>query len=106
MTYEQVLVFHKIVQLGSFKAASNELHKTQPAISHAIKKLEEEMEVELFDRSGYRPVLTDHGKAFYERSVKILQGMQELESSPIHFETMKSLRLSLPLMAFLLYRNS
>lgn len=80
MTYEQVLVFHKIVQLGSFKAASNELHKTQPAISHAIKKLEEEMEVELFDRSGYRPVLTDHGKAFYERSVKILQGMQELES--------------------------
>ncbi len=80
MTFEQVLVFHKIVQLGSFKAASGELHKTQPAISHAIKKLEEEMEVELFDRSGYRPILTDHGKAFFERSIKILQGMQELES--------------------------
>jgi DNA-binding transcriptional LysR family regulator len=79
MTFEQVLVFHKIVQSGSFKSAAAELHKTQPAISLAIKKLEEEMEVELFDRSGYRPILTSHGRSFYERSVKVLQGMRELE---------------------------
>lgn len=80
MTFDQVLVFHKIVQSGSFKSAAAELHKTQPAISLAIKKLEEEMEVDLFDRSGYRPFLTDHGKAFYDRSLKVLQGMSELES--------------------------
>lgn len=79
MTFDQVVVFHKIVQFGSFKAAAAEVHKTQPAISLSIKKLEEEMEVELFDRSSYRPVLTEHGKAFYERSFKILQGMYELE---------------------------
>lgn len=79
MTFDQVLVFHKIVQSGSFKAAAAELHKTQPAISLAMKKLEEEMEVSLFDRSGYRPELTSHGKAFYERSFKVLQGMGELE---------------------------
>jgi DNA-binding transcriptional LysR family regulator len=80
MTFEQVLVFHKIIQAGSFKAAAAELYKTQPAISLAMKKLEEEMEVELFDRSGYRPELTSHGKAFYERSFKVLQGMGELEA--------------------------
>lgn len=80
MTFDQVIVFHKIVQMGSFKSAAAEVHKTQPAISLAIKKLEEEMEVELFNRSSYRPVLTEHGKAFYERSFKILQGMNELES--------------------------
>lgn len=80
MTFDQVLVFHKIVKHGSFKAAASELHKTQPALSLAIKKLEEEMQVELFDRSGYRPLLTDHGKAFFERSFKILQGMNELEA--------------------------
>lgn len=79
MTFDQVLVFHRIVQTGSFKSAAAELHKTQPAISLAIKKLEEEMEVELFDRSGYRPLLTEHGKAFFERSMKVLQGMSELE---------------------------
>ena len=80
MTFEQVLVFHKIVQSGSFKQAAAELHKTQPAISLAIKKLEEEMEVDLFDRSGYRPELTVHGRAFFERSIKVLQGMGELEN--------------------------
>lgn len=79
MTFDQVLVFHRIIQAGSFKAAAAELHKTQPAISLAIKKLEEEMEVELFDRSGYRPELTVYGKAFFERSLKVLQGMNELE---------------------------
>ena len=79
MTFDQVLVFHKIIQTGSFKSAAAELHKTQPAISLAIKKLEEEMEVDLFDRSGYRPELTEHGKAFLERSLKVLQGMGELE---------------------------
>jgi DNA-binding transcriptional LysR family regulator len=79
MTFDQVLVFHKIVEAGSFKAAAAQLHKTQPAISLAIKKLEEEMEVDLFDRSGYRPELTAHGKAFYERSFKVLQGMSELD---------------------------
>lgn len=80
MTFEQVLVFHKIIETGSFKSAAAQLYKTQPAISLAIKKLEEEMEVDLFDRSGYRPELTDHGKAFFEKSQKVLQGMGELES--------------------------
>ena len=86
MTFEQLLVFHKIVQAGSFKAASAEMHKTQPAISFSIKKLEEELQVELFDRSAYRPTLTSHGKAFYERSHKIMQGMAELESMSKSFQ--------------------
>ena len=79
MTFDQVLVFHKIVETGSFKAAAAELHKTQPAISFSIKKLEEEMEAPLFDRTSYRPVLTNHGKMFYEKSLKVLQGMGELD---------------------------
>jgi DNA-binding transcriptional LysR family regulator len=86
MTFEQLIVFHKIVQSGSFKAAANELHKTQPAISFSIKKLEEELEVDLFDRSSYRPTLTAHGKAFYERSHKTMQGMNELESMSKAFQ--------------------
>jgi DNA-binding transcriptional LysR family regulator len=79
MTFDQVLVFHKIVEAGSFKMAAAELNKTQPAISFSIKKLEEEIGAELFDRSGYRPELTAHGKAFLEKSQRALQGMFELE---------------------------
>jgi DNA-binding transcriptional LysR family regulator len=95
MTIEQVLVFHKIVELGSFKAAAAELHKTQPAISFAIKKLEEELQVELFDRSGYRPVLTGHGKSFFERSGRLLQEMQELEGLAQSFRNEQEPEISL-----------
>lgn len=79
MTYDQVLVFHTIIATGSFKAAAAELHKTQPAISQAIKKLEDEMDFPLFDRSHYRPQLTEHGKVFFERSHRLISGMSELE---------------------------
>jgi DNA-binding transcriptional LysR family regulator len=86
MTFDQVLVFHKIIESGSFKAAAAELHRTQPAVSLAVKKLEEEIAVALFDRSGYRPTLTAHGRAFFERSLKVLQGMAELEGLARSFQ--------------------
>ncbi|MES2526089.1 MAG: LysR family transcriptional regulator [Bdellovibrionota bacterium] len=86
MTFDQVLVFHRIVESGSFKAAAAELHKTQPAISFSIKKLEEEMEAPLFDRTSYRPTLTAHGKMFYEKSLRVLQGMSELEGLTNSFQ--------------------
>jgi DNA-binding transcriptional LysR family regulator len=95
MTFDQVLVFHKIVEAGSFKAAAAELHKTQPAISFAMKKLEEEMEAPLFDRTSYRPVLTAHGKMFFEKSQKVLQGMGELEGLTKSFQKKEEPEVSL-----------
>lgn len=80
MTYDQILVFHKIVKQGSFKAAALVLNRTQPAVSFAIKKLEEELTVELFDRSHYRPALTSYGRRFFQHSQKVMEGMDELES--------------------------
>ncbi len=97
MTFGQVLVFHKIVEAGSFKAAAAELHKTQPAISFSIKKLEEEMEAPLFDRTSYRPVLTNHGKMFFEKSLKVLQGMGELEGLTKSFQKKEEPEISLSL---------
>jgi DNA-binding transcriptional LysR family regulator len=95
MTFDQILVFHRIIQSGSFKQAAAELHKTQPAISLAIKKLEEEMQVELFDRSGYRPALTSHGRAFFEKSQKVLSGMSELEGLSQSFRNFEEPEISL-----------
>jgi DNA-binding transcriptional LysR family regulator len=86
MTFDQVIVFHRIVEAGSFKAAAAQLYKTQPAISFSIKKLEEEMEAPLFDRTSYRPTLTAHGKMFYEKSLRVLQGMSELEGLTSSFQ--------------------
>jgi len=95
MTLDQVLVFHTIVKAGSFKSAAAELNKTQPAISFSIKKMEEELSVELFDRSGYRPALTAEGRAFFERSQNLIQGMHELENLAQSFRNKEEPEISL-----------
>lgn len=79
MTYDQLLTLDAIVRHGSFKAASEFLHKTQPSLSMAIKKLEEEFGIKLFNRDGYRPTLTDDGKAFHLKALNALEKFNELD---------------------------
>jgi len=97
MTIDQLIVFHKIISLGSFKAAANALHKTQPAISFSIKKLEEELQVDLFDRTNYRPILTTYGEAFFQSSIKLLEEMDKLELLAQSFQNKNEASIDLSL---------
>lgn len=80
MTYDQLVTLDAIVKYGSFKAASESLHKTQPSLSMAIKKLEEEFGIKLFNRDDYRPTLTDDGKAFHLKALDALEKFNELDA--------------------------
>lgn len=60
---DQVRVFLKVVDEGSFSAAARHMRRRQSAISYAIATLEDQLGVKLFDRSGNRPVLTPAGMA-------------------------------------------
>lgn len=80
MTLEQLLTIEAIVKKGSFKAAADSLHKSQPSISMAIKKLEEEYQINLFSRDEYRPSLTADGKIFYEKARLLIREFRELEA--------------------------
>lgn len=81
MTLEQILTIEAIVEHGSFKAAADFLHKSQPSISMAIKKLEEEYQVILFSRNEYRPTLTNEGRIFFEKAKLVLKEFRELEQT-------------------------
>lgn len=81
MTYDQVLTLDTIVKYGSFKSAAEVLFKSQPSISMAIKKLEEEFGFLLFDRSEYRPRLTKKGETFYQTAKLLLDAYQSLEKT-------------------------
>lgn len=80
MTLEQLLTIEAIVKEGSFKAAADFLHKSQPSISMAIKKLEEEYQIVLFSRDEYRPSLTGDGKVFYQKARLLLREYRELSA--------------------------
>ena len=55
--------FEAIARTGSFRAAAEALHVTQPAISHQIRNLEDWLGAPLFDRSGRQPRLLPRGQA-------------------------------------------
>jgi DNA-binding transcriptional LysR family regulator len=80
MTFDQLETLEAIIEKGSFKAAAESLFKTQPSLSVAIKKLEEEFNLLIFNREGYRPQLTEQGRVFYGWAKQCLDSFRELQT--------------------------
>ncbi|STY27922.1 transcriptional regulator [Legionella wadsworthii] len=70
--FDALRVFVVVVQSGGFNAATRVLFKSQPAITSSIKKLEEQLNLMLFDRSQYRPTLTKEGEKLYHRAQSLI----------------------------------
>ena len=58
--------FHAAARHGRFKDAARDLGLTESAISHQVRRLEDLLRVQLFERSGPRVRLTAQGKRYYE----------------------------------------
>lgn len=84
MTLEQLLMFNTVALAGSLKAASDKLHKTQPAISQSIKQLESQLDLVLFDRQGYRLTLTQEGRKLLQYAQRVLNEAQEMRQVAKH----------------------
>lgn len=72
MEIRQLEYFKIICNLKSFTKAAQKLHITQPTITMAIKKLEDDLGMSLFNRSNKGITLTKQGEIFYERVDEIL----------------------------------
>jgi len=72
VTIDQLRVFRQVAEAGSFSAAARAMHRAQSAVTYAVQKLEDQVGSPLFDRSGYRPVLSDAGRALLPRATRIL----------------------------------
>jgi DNA-binding transcriptional LysR family regulator len=77
----RLVVFRAVAEQQSFRKAAEELYLTQPAVSLQIKALEEDIGVQLFDRTGARIKLTEAGKVLlgYSRQANALLVQAELE---------------------------
>jgi DNA-binding transcriptional LysR family regulator len=80
LTIHQLRCFDAVVSEGSFQAAAEKLRRSQPSISSSIKNLETQLRISLLDRGGYRVVLTEAGRSFYERTRLFLQDFQDLRN--------------------------
>lgn len=67
--------FESAGRLGSFRAAAHELGLTPSAVSHAVRKLEDQLGVSLFTRKGRSIVLTTEGNVLLEM---VSRGFEEI----------------------------
>ena len=84
MTLEQLKMLVKIADAGGILAASEALHKTQPTVSVGIKKLEEELGLQILSRDSYRASLTPAGEALCQQARVILKQSEKLSDIAEH----------------------
>lgn len=61
LSLESLVVLDAIVSKGSFAAAAESLFRVPSAITYTVRKLEQDLGVTLFNRSGHRAQLTPAG---------------------------------------------
>ncbi|MBI3896974.1 MAG: LysR family transcriptional regulator [Gammaproteobacteria bacterium] len=80
VTIHELACFVAVATEGSFQAAADKLHRTHPTVHAAVKSLEQRLNLQLLDRSGYRVTLTEEGTAFHPRARLLLQHFDNLRT--------------------------
>lgn len=98
MDIRHLAYFLETARLKSFTRAAESLYLSQPAISKAIRQLEEELGATLFDRIGKRIELTDAGRVVMEQAQSITQSFSSLSAKLGDLAELKSghIRIGLP----------
>ena len=81
MEHFPLQVFLTVATEKSFSRAAEKLLRTQPAISLALQRLEQELGEKLIDRSGKELLLTDAGRAVLDYARRFQSLQQELDNS-------------------------
>ncbi|MEY2934509.1 MAG: hypothetical protein RL033_5258 [Pseudomonadota bacterium] len=79
VTIEQLRTLRAVVESGSFSAAARKLGRVQAAVSQSIDRLESQLGLLLFDRTGRVPRLTAEGEAVAQAAARIETGVAALD---------------------------
>ncbi|MCG9630131.1 LysR family transcriptional regulator [Vibrio fortis] len=78
ITLEALHILDAISRRGSFAAAANELDRAPSSLSYQIQKLEQDLDIMIFDRSGHRANFTEAGQLILEQGRLILGATERL----------------------------
>lgn len=106
--FENLHTFIKVVDFGSISAAAERMGIAKSAVSRRISELEQHLRVQLFRRTTRKLNLTDSGKSFYDRAIRILSDLEEAELavSQQHGELAGAIKIAAPLSFGLLHLAS
>jgi DNA-binding transcriptional LysR family regulator len=73
--------FIRVVEAGTFTSAAESLRMPKPTVTKLIQSLETHVSAKLLNRTTRRVTVTPDGAAYYERSVRLLSELEELDGS-------------------------
>jgi LysR family transcriptional regulator, regulator for bpeEF and oprC len=86
-------VFVRVVEAGSFTRAADSLTMPKATVTKQVQHLEGRLRVKLLNRTTRRVTVTADGAAYYERAVRLLADLDELEASMGNAQTKPQGRL-------------
>jgi len=78
LSLDSLLLVDAVARRGSFSGAADELGRAPSAVTYAARKLEEDLDVLLFDRRGYRARLTPAGEELLREGRQLLAAAEDL----------------------------
>src|SRR6201995_3767608 len=79
MDLNEMLVFARVVQAGSFIAASAQLGMPKSTVSRKVFELEERLGARLLQRTTRKLSLTDVGRTYYDYCTRIVREVEDAE---------------------------
>lgn len=95
LSFHQLHIFFTVAEKGSFSAAAQSLHMTQPAVTMQIQSLEENFGTKLFHRSTKKVELSDAGKTLLPYARQSIELIKDTDAAMAKFTHMLEDRLHL-----------
>src|SRR5687767_2301550 len=74
-------VYVRVVEAGTFTRAADSLQMPKPTVTKLVQGLESHLRVKLLNRTTRKVAVTPDGAAYYERAMRLLADLEEIESS-------------------------
>ena len=78
--FDAMTAFVRVVEAGSFTKAAATLHMSRTSVTQLIQQLEARLRVRLLNRTTRRVGVTADGAAYYERAVRLLADLDDIET--------------------------
>lgn len=98
MRLEDLNYFVAVAQAGQVARAAEAMGQSQPALTKGIQRLEQELGIQLFERTSRGMTLTTAGAAFLERVVSVRTSLQDAirEANDLHLGKLGVVRVGVP----------
>ena len=90
---QSIRVFARVVEAGNFTKAAESLNLPKGTVTKLVQHLEARLKVKLLNRTTRRVTVTPDGAAYYERTVRVLNDLDDIEASMTNAQASPSGRL-------------